>query len=118
MLTVDSCLPSLTNGPGRNRATSAIISSKAVWLQTFDQIFRAAIRWKTAVVSGALQHVEVSFLVIQRNGGDIQSGGSPFFSRRLLINLQRPVDDGQRTQNREEVELPARHIPRRFYQTG
>ena len=76
---------------------------EAVRLQTLDQVLHAA-RFKLEYRSGfrALQHVE-AFLVIQRDRGDIQ--------RRLAIlrpplvdHLQRPVDDGERTQTKE-VEL-------------
>ncbi len=76
---------------------------EAVWLQTLNQIFHAAgFKLEDGCRLGALQHVE-TFLVIKRDSRDIQ--------RRLAVlltagvdHLQRPVDDGQRTQTKE-VEL-------------
>ena len=76
---------------------------EAVWLQTLNQIFHAAgFKLEDGCRLGALQHVE-TFLVIKRDSRNIQ--------RRLAVlltagvdHLQRPVDDGQRTQTKE-VEL-------------
>ena len=76
---------------------------EAVRLQTLNQVFHAA-GFKLEDRGGlrALQHIK-AFLIVERNGRDIQ--------RRLAVtltpgvdHLQRPVDDGKRTQA-EEVEL-------------
>ena len=83
---------------------------EAVRLQTFNQIFHAA-GFKLEDRGGlrALQHIK-AFLIVERNGRDIQ--------RRLAVtlttgvdHLQRPVNDGKRTQA-EEVKL---HEPRVFH---
>ncbi len=76
---------------------------KAVGLQTLNQIFHAA-RFKLEHRGGfrALQHIE-AFLIVQRDRGDIDRLQSLLFPARV-DHLQRPVDDGQRTQT-QEVEL-------------
>ncbi len=76
---------------------------EAVRLQAFDQIFHAA-GFKLEYRRGfrTLQHVE-AFLVIQRDRGDIDRLQALFGPARV-DHLQRPVDDGERTQA-EEVKL-------------
>ena len=76
---------------------------EAVRLQTLNQVFHAA-GFKLEDRSGlrALQHVE-AFLVIKRDSGDIQRRLAVFLSTGV-DHLQRPVDDGERTQP-QEVEL-------------
>ncbi|VGP95794.1 hypothetical protein SB00610_04683 [Klebsiella quasipneumoniae subsp. similipneumoniae] len=83
---------------------------EAVRLQTFNQIFHAA-RFKLEDRSGfrALQHVK-AFLVIQRDGGDIQRPFAVLLTA-LINHLQRPVNDSERTQT-EEVEF---HQPGVFH---
>ncbi len=105
MLTVDKVVyhPDC-NGPGRNRA--CVLSSKQSGCRRFDPDLSCPrdSSWKTAVVSERLQHVE-AFLVIQRNGGVSSAAAAPFSRAACCYgHLQRPVDDGQRTQT-EEVEL-------------
>ncbi len=72
-------------------------------MQTLDQVLHAA-RFKLEYRRGfrALQHVE-AFLVIQRDRGDIQRWLA-ILRPPLVDHLQRPVDDGERTQTKE-VEL-------------
>ena len=76
---------------------------EAVGLQAFNQIFHAA-RFKLENRGGfrALQHIE-AFLIVQRDRRDIQRRLA-VFRPPLVDHLQRPVDDGQRTQAKE-VEL-------------
>ncbi|MNB77967.1 hypothetical protein D3C75_246620 [compost metagenome] len=76
---------------------------EAVRLQTFNQIFHAA-GFKLEYRRGfrALQHVE-AFLVIQRDRRDINRLQALFGAARV-DHLQRPIDDGKRTQAKE-VEL-------------
>ncbi|VAL71025.1 Uncharacterised protein [Enterobacter kobei] len=83
---------------------------EAVWLQTLNQIFHAAgFKLEDGCRLRALQHVE-TFLVIKRDSRDIQRRFAVLLATGV-DHLQRPVDDGQRTQA-EEVEL---HQPGVFY---
>ncbi len=82
--------------------------------RTFDRIFRTA-RFKLGTVVSERCSVSKLFLSSSGMAATQSSGGSPFFLAPLVDHLQRPVDDGRRTQNRGSRTSPARHIPRRFY---
>ena len=76
---------------------------EAVRLQTLDQILHTA-RFKLENGGGfrTLQHVE-AFFIVQRDSGDIQRPLAVLLATGV-DHLQRPVNDGERTQT-EEVEL-------------
>ena len=76
---------------------------EAVGLQTLNQILHAA-RFKLEDGGGfrALQHIE-AFFIVERNSGDIQWPLAVLLAAGV-DHLQRPVNDGERTQT-EEVEL-------------
>ena len=76
---------------------------EAVGLQTLDQILHTA-RFKLENGGGfrTLQHIE-AFFIVERDRGDIQRPLAVLLAAGV-DHLQRPVNDGERTQA-EEVEL-------------